>query len=181
MTMLQREPLSAGPRHSCIRISTTNRSGLTRTMCSTGRAGGCGRQGCCSAGLRAIMRTTLRCGGGLSRARRIRRLFGIIRYGSRCWGWRNGERGECCIDINTIRDVARELWFRGLVIEADGAGDLPSAVFVVPERDELCFAAVLRIAGVVKAVNADLDCAVVVKRVDLERAGYECALHVTGA
>src|ERR1700760_4255361 len=167
MTMLQRAPLSAGLRRSCIHISTTNRSGLMRTMCSTGRVGRCGRRGCCSAGWRASIPITLRCGGGSSLIRRIRRLFGTIRYGSRCCGLRYCGRGERCIDINAMPAV-RELWFRGLVIEADGAGDLPGAVFVVPERDELCFADVLRIAEVVEAVDADLDGAVVVKRVDLE-------------
>src|SRR5580700_4432708 len=71
------------------------------------------------------------------------------------------------------------LWLHVLVVEADGAGDLPGAVFVVPEGDELRFAdAFFGMAGVVEAVNADLDGAVVLQWIDLERTGYERSLRL---
>src|SRR5580658_3128429 len=67
------------------------------------------------------------------------------------------------------------------MVEADGTRDLPGAVLVVPQRDEFCLADVLRVTGVMKAVNADLNGAVVLQRVDLERVGNESPLNFAGA
>jgi hypothetical protein len=50
---------------------------------------------------------------------------------------------------------------RGLVVEADHSGDLPLAVFFAPDVDEFGFAYVGGVAGVVEAVHADLDGAVI--------------------
>src|SRR6478609_9122986 len=62
-----------------------------------------------------------------------------------------------------------------LVVEADNAGDLPDSVLVLPEMNELGLAdrAGFLVSGVMEAVDADLDRAVVGDGIDLERAGDE--------
>ena len=62
-----------------------------------------------------------------------------------------------------------------LVVEADDAGDLPHSVLVLPEMNELGLAdgAGFLVSGVMEAVDADLDRAVVGNGIDLERAGNE--------
>lgn len=65
------------------------------------------------------------------------------------------------------------------MVVADGAGDLPDAVLVLPEGYELCFAHVVGVVGMVEAVDADFDGAVSVERIDLKCAGDEGALDLT--
>ena len=62
-----------------------------------------------------------------------------------------------------------------MVIEADDAGDLPHSVLVLPEVDELGLAdrGGFLVSGMMEAVDADLDRAVVGNGIDLERAGNE--------
>src|ERR1700756_367985 len=63
---------------------------------------------------------------------------------------------------------------RGMVIEADDAGYLPGAVFLVlPEGDEPGFSDVAGVAGVVEAVDADLYGSVIGNGIDLEGSGDE--------
>ena len=62
-----------------------------------------------------------------------------------------------------------------MVVVADDAGDLPGAVFPVPEHDGFGFAYVGFVVGVVEAVGGELDRAVVVEAVGLQGAGHELA------
>ena len=63
------------------------------------------------------------------------------------------------------------------MVVADYAGDLPGAVFVLPEMNELGFANSfsLVVAGMVEAVHADFDGAVSLHGIDLQGAGNEFA------
>jgi len=57
----------------------------------------------------------------------------------------------------------------GVVVVADGPGDFPRAVFVLPQVNEFSFADWLGIlvAWVVEAVNTHFDCAVAFHVMDL--------------
>jgi hypothetical protein len=48
------------------------------------------------------------------------------------------------------------------MVKADGAGNLPAAIFVLPQRDELGFSHVTIISGVTEAMDTDLHRAIVV-------------------
>ena len=60
-----------------------------------------------------------------------------------------------------------------MVVEMDDSRDLPCAIFVPPDMDELCLAAnamILR-PRVKESMNSDLDCAVALWRINFERSG----------
>jgi hypothetical protein len=64
-----------------------------------------------------------------------------------------------------------------VVLVADDAGDLPLAVFKLPEGDELGVSnTIFGVVEVGETVNADLDCAVVLERVDFKGREQEGAL-----
>lgn len=63
----------------------------------------------------------------------------------------------------------------GVVVVADDAGDLPGAVFPLPEHDGFGFADAFCVVGVVEAVRGELDRTVVVEAVNLQAAGHERA------
>src|SRR5438552_3014159 len=66
------------------------------------------------------------------------------------------------------------------MVEADNASDLPHSVLVLPEMNEFGLAdgAGFLVPGVMEAVDADLDRAVVGDGIDLERAGNEFPGHL---
>src|SRR5215472_9087145 len=62
-----------------------------------------------------------------------------------------------------------------MVVEADGARDLPFAVLLMPEDDEFRFSYVGGFAGVVEGVHTDLDGSVIGDGIDFESSGNKFA------
>jgi hypothetical protein len=67
------------------------------------------------------------------------------------------------------------LFRQRMVVVADGASDLPFAVFLMPKDDELGFSNVGGVSGVMEGVVADLDGSVVGDGIDLKGSGDEFA------
>src|SRR5450631_3170726 len=67
------------------------------------------------------------------------------------------------------------------VVIADDARNLPFAILVAPQVNELRFAnfAVILRPRMKEAVDAYLDCAIVVDGIDLERSGNELAFDLS--
>ena len=67
-----------------------------------------------------------------------------------------------------MRGKARSALFpRSVMVKADGAGNLPAAIFVPPQRDELGFSHVTIVSGVMEAMDAELHRAIVGDGIDL--------------
>ena len=66
-----------------------------------------------------------------------------------------------------------------VVVVANNSRNFPGAVFVSPQMNELRFANGLRVlmSRVVKAMNTDLDCAITLHGVHLQRTGNEFPCH----
>src|SRR5215469_8976648 len=65
-----------------------------------------------------------------------------------------------------------------MVIEADDPRYFPGAIFQLPHVDELCFPVISGVIGMRKPVHADLDSAIPLQRIDLERSGQEFPVHL---
>src|SRR6185295_6589138 len=87
--------------------------------------------------------------------------------------WERGVRGVRASE-GTPPDSSRPLR-QGMVVVTDDAGDLPGAVLLLPEVDELRLADRLLPVPprMIEAVDADLDRAIAVHGIHLERSGNE--------
>src|SRR5437868_5474942 len=70
-------------------------------------------------------------------------------------------------------------FLRRVMVVADDAGDLPSAIFVLPEVNETGLAHAFRVfvPRMVEAVDAHFDSAISLHVVNLQRSGNEFASH----
>ena len=73
--------------------------------------------------------------------------------------------------------AGRRLVRRSVVVEADDACHLPTAIFELPELYELRVADILGVVGMRKSMHADLDCAVAFEWIDFQGSCYEFALN----
>src|SRR5690348_12379484 len=64
-----------------------------------------------------------------------------------------------------------------MVIEAERPSDLPHSIFVLPESDEFCFSNIRWIAGMMKAMNANLHGTIVRYGIDLQGTGNQFARY----
>jgi hypothetical protein len=60
-----------------------------------------------------------------------------------------------------------------MVVKADGAGNLPNAISVLPQRNELCFSHFIVVPGVLETMNTDLHSAIVGNRIDLQCSSHK--------
>jgi hypothetical protein len=68
-----------------------------------------------------------------------------------------------------------------MMVDTDDSGDLPCAIFLPPDVDELCLAdnAVVLLPWMKESVDADLDCAVALQGINFQRSGYQLALYLS--
>jgi len=69
------------------------------------------------------------------------------------------------------------LFRQGVMVKADDAGNLPSAIFVLPEHYELCLSHFVIVSRVVEAMNADFYSAIVGYGVNLQCSGNKFARY----
>ena len=91
-------------------------------------------------------------------------------------GCASARPGELALLSPAIREICHEqptrdgqaaLLGSGVVVEADGPGNLPRTIVVLPQCHELRFTHILSVSGVVEAMDAEFYRAIVGYRINL--------------